>query len=210
MRKIQVLGAAFFAVLAFGVVASAASAHEWVNLKKEKLTKVEKADTAGTLLLRTIGISSILGGGSVTFKCDGLFKGTVGLGAEDTVELATNLKSEEPDNVDCEAIESTNSVCTNGTLAHLKPDNLPWHTELIEEGGKIYDDFKKAGGEIGYGVLCGIIEGLCSTPLDRALFLENTVQGAKFQFLGELKAKCNIATEGKTFGGGTVLGFLVV
>jgi len=211
MRKIQILGAAFFAVLAFSAIGVAnASAHEWLTLAGAKLTKAEPSVTDGKLQLRATELSPLIGGGEVEAECTGTFKGTVGLGAADLVELVEGPKGEKDQQIDCTIVKSTNSLCKTGELALLAPLNLDWKTELILGGTNIYDDFeteKEGATELGYKLSCKGLENDCLLKLDRAIFLGNNAEGAVFDFLGELVSKCT-SGKGTVKGKGTVLKFL--
>jgi hypothetical protein len=134
MRKVKILGAAFVAVLAFGVISAAsASANQWLK-NGAAITAKESAVTEGTWEIT----ASTLFGGKITMECKGKLVGTVGPGTEDAVTSATDSNGNKL--IDC--LIKTNTTPCMKTLTLVEAEHLPWKTELLEpKAGEIIDHF---------------------------------------------------------------------
>lgn len=210
MRSFKILGAAFFAVLAFGVVAAAsASATLWLK-NGASLTEDNKTEAVshGLLLLHHKGGLS----GNFTGHCTGLFDGYVGPGALDLVTLALGLKGEQ-DLITCELIaEGTNACGSTGQSVTVHAINLPWHTLLLlTSEGKTVDHFlNESGKEPGYEFLCPSgTTGNCKGE-ELTNFGGNGTNGAIFEFVETDKSKCSDFGEGTISGLGELLGGITV
>jgi hypothetical protein len=206
MSKIKVLGAAFFAVLAFGAMSAAnASAGEWL-LNGAKITTAVHAVTEGTWLLLALGF----GGFSVTHViCNGKLLGTVGPGVKDEVTKVESLSGATT--VDCEVLHSELGICSGSLLALVKAINLPWATELLlPSGTEIVDHFTStvAGKEVGFEVECttgtgGKFKESCEgNVLTKPL--SNVTGGVLGEILNALSKSCSggTGTVGHTYGHG--------
>jgi len=194
MRKIQILGA-FIAVLAVSALAVAsAGATLWLK-SGESLTKSEPATSHGFIIFHHSGGLF----GSALIECTGLFVGTVGPGAEDTITLAESLNGSEKDLVKC---VSLSGFCGSPTL---HAENLPWKTKLVLREGKTFDVVE--GGA--YEMLCSIGKVLCNGTVESD-FIGNDADGALFEWLPALtKTPCSDGGEGTLLGVGLTLGFTV-
>lgn len=215
MKKIQILGAAFFAVLAFGAVSAvSASAHLWLTLSGTDITSKTAVDGYSTdLTLITTKLPALLGGGEVQVLCDGASQGFVGPGAEDETtlleELAPGTKKDKE--IDCTVKVSTNSLCKTGELALMTPINLPWHTELVLTGtGLVLDDITAptGGKTVGYTISCKGLSNTCEVSLELIDLKGNTTEGADFEFKKYEKATCKSGGEGFAEGLTLILGVL--
>lgn len=188
-------------VSSLGAVASA-SATLWLHVGAS-LTKAELSTSHGLLLLHHTGGLT----GAYLIHCTGLFIGTVGPGALDTVTEVQGLKGEK--NVLTCTFTEGGSCGTTGASETVTAIDLPWHTllELVE--GKTRDHFlEETGKEPGYELGCSKIfgfKGNCK-GLDFSNFTTNGTNGAMFSFPGESKAKCSDGGEGTTLGEGESLG----
>jgi hypothetical protein len=177
MRKVQVLGIALVAMLAFSaVLATAAFAGEWL-VEGKAITSAEGAlnsETEGELKLISYaekGSASVL----AEITCSGIFDGTVGPGSTDTVTTLLNLSKEEINktaltelallcNVTLDAGALTD--CKVGTEnALLWAINLPWSTEIeLMSNGEELDVFLDNAGKMpGYYVECESLLGISGT-----------------------------------------------
>lgn len=206
MRKVQILCAAFVAVLAFGVASVATAAAEelpvWLKNGAE-VTKAESALIDGTVILHHKP-PNLLGGGEITTECASQFHGTVGPGMKDEITKVLDSKGKES-NLECVVTSSTNGICKAGAAVSVNPDNLPWKTELLLTGGKTVDDLL---GSPGYSTKCSSIETLC-THEEESSFVENEANGAVLEFTAANTASCSDGGTTTLLGKGTVLGFTI-
>lgn len=208
--KKTVLYFSVVAILASAAFASGASAHEWLTLSGMKLTKTEAANIDSSWSLRVPKIGSLFGGGELTALCDGEFIGTVGVGAQDTITLLTNLTGGEEDKLKCEISKSTNTICKTGTLVVVEPDNLPWDTRLmLTAGGTLEDDIiaLEGGKLVGITITCSSVKSLCGTSLEVSKLKNNLATGGEFELTEAEKGSCTFG-EGFFNGKEIVLGFL--
>jgi hypothetical protein len=172
MRKFKILGV-FVAVLAFSALAVAsAGATQWLS-GGEPITKAISAPSHGTIIL--VHEKGSLGKAKI--RCSGLFLGTVGPGAEDSITLAESLTGEKDLIGNCETIEG---FCF-GAVIH--PVGLPWDTKLLLVGSpvKTVDDILNAG----YIVLCSFGVQVECTGTSQTEFKGNDSDGALFAQLGK-------------------------
>jgi hypothetical protein len=203
MRKIQILGAAFFAVLAFGaiVAASASATDEWlVGGKLVGLAEKVNAVVEGTWLLLALGF----GGASETHVvCSRKLIGTVnGLNASgigtDLVELVEGLKTGEQDLIVCKALSG--GICDTTKPVAVHADNLPWLTKLLLPRSGMTtpeDDFSEDGkGKPRFILLCTEVLGfhfeeLCSGNVKTMELTNNATAGdVEGKILNELSESC--------------------
>jgi len=141
-RKIMMLGMSIVAVFAFAAVASASAsaAAEWLHNGEPISTP--QATTLTSSGLRLTDENSGLFGETVTVECDRTGTGTVGPGNQGRVTSVTLEK--------CHTVQG---AC--GPSPTVSPANLPWNTELVEEGGQIRDRIRNSGaGNPGWTVSC--------------------------------------------------------
>jgi hypothetical protein len=206
MGKYKVMMMALLAAFALSaVVASGASAHEWLTLGGVAITKAENATTTGSLGLIVKKIPALEGGGELTVLCDGQFLGVVNVFGF-TIGLIENLAGTELDIILCEVSKSTNSICKAGTSVKVTADGLPWEGKLILSGTTILQDISAT--EVGYSVTCSGITNKCVVPLELTKFVKNVATGAEFAFEELEKASCSIGGEGFAKGKGIVEKFL--
>jgi hypothetical protein len=206
MGKYKVTMMALLAVVALSaVVASGASAHEWLTLAGTAITKTEPATSKGSLALIVKKIPAIEGGGEITVLCDGQFLGTVGPAGVDSIELIENLAGTELNKIDCEVSKSSNGICKGG-LVLVTAVGLPWATKLVLSGSTIFDDISAT--KVGYSVSCSGISNECTVTLELSKFVKNTSTGAEFEFAELEKAGCTIGGEGFVKGKGITEKFL--
>src|SRR5580693_1268764 len=163
MRKLHIAGIAFAAVFAFVAFSatSAFAATEWQIAGKAIATATE-SETTGELLLEDM--NSLL---KVDVLCKGIFDGTVGPGAADTItkilssagveEKAENLEKVIVNSINCELMEKGACEEANGSLINVFPVHLPWATELLLPSGElVVDDIKEGTGKgaPGYEITC--------------------------------------------------------
>jgi hypothetical protein len=208
MGKYKVMMMALLAVFALSaVVASGASAHEWLTLSGTAITKTETSvKTVGSLGWIVKKIPALEGGGEITILCDEQLLGTVGVGGVDSIELIENLAGTELNKVKCEVSKSTNSICKAGTLVIFTAVGLPWASKLVLSGTTIFDDLSAT--EVGFSVECNGISNKCTVTLELTKFLKNVATGAEFEFAELEKASCSIGGEGFAKGSGITLKFL--
>jgi len=143
MRKIQILGFALFAMVAFSAIAATAAfaEPEWL-VNKIVINQTLPAETEG--LLNLIALES--GTKLVTIDCEGVLDGTIGppvaanpgVGTDEiTSVLSLNQEtiSSTPLSglaLGCLVSQSAGGLgdCTLNSLAAVWPENLPWKTEL--------------------------------------------------------------------------------
>lgn len=181
MKKIHVLGLVLFAVFAFSsVIASAAFAEsEWLA-GGLAIGVALAADTAGTVLLINLEGGAVL----IEVECSGLFEGTVGPGAADTITDAVGLEGtvigtlEEGDTnktgLSCTVVKTAGGIldCEANSLATVWVDflnlelSLVWATKIELVGTEFRDDIQA---ESGYEVECktpvGSLTNLCGEEL---------------------------------------------
>lgn len=160
MKKLHIIGLTLVAVSAlsalFAMSAFAASLPaEWLA-NGEKITTPLAADSVGTLVL-----SDTKSG--ITVECSGLFEGTVGPGAADTITKVVGLGAGEELFIMCTTTVG-NILCTVGTLAEVMAVNLPWTTEaLLATETEFRDDITAGtGGNPGYEVECKGFKDTCT------------------------------------------------
>jgi hypothetical protein len=213
MRKIHIVGVSLVAMFAFLAVgaASAFAEGEWLA-NGEKIMVALAADTSGALHL--INLKSAGGAVLVEVECNGLFEGTVGPGAADSVTDLINLSNEtigglgdtNEKKLNCTVTATAKELgdCTaTGELAEVLPTNLnlelgtTWTTtvELMTGTPMVYLDLFPATS--GYEVKCktslGELENKCEGAT--SAFLENmeTEKGVLGNFTSESEpTSCNL------------------
>jgi hypothetical protein len=200
MRKIQILGAAFFAVLAFGAVvaASAWANDEWsVGGSLVGLAQTVGSVVEGKWLLVALGF-----GGAVETRveCNGKLIGSVnGLNASGIgTDLITNVEglTAGETKIKCTIVSG---FCTSNAV--VTAEHLSWATKLLLESGATTpkDDFSEDGkGKPAFELECiegfgGKFKELCEGNVkSEALKNEGTgtVGGKLFNQLSE---KCNVS-----------------
>jgi hypothetical protein len=194
MRKIQTLGIAILAVLAFGAVAvSNASAAEW-EAGGKGVTKVEPTNAHGAIVVHHEGGTF----GNAEVECTGLFDGTVGPNGTDLIKLVLSLSgtSSENDLLKCTNVKSP---CEGSPVVHY--ENLPWSTKLLVEGNLVFDDLEEGEapnnkGMPAYDVLCKVLFAevlLLCEELFKAHVDGNLANGALFllEKANSLASKCS-------------------
>lgn len=205
MRKAAILGM-FIAILSSSVaIVANASATLWLHEGKS-LTSPMLATFHGLWLWHHTG--GLTGG--YLIHCTGLFIGTVGPGALDTVTEAQGLNGSKSPIV-CTLIEG-GSCGTTGAEEAITMIDLPWHTLLELAEGKTRDHFlsestKEPGYEFGCSKIFGF-KGNCK-GLDFSLFTGNGTNGAEFTFPGEAEMNCSDGGKGTSLGQGEWLGVTV-
>jgi len=110
---------------------------EWSELKS-----TEAVRSHGSLLLSDIKVPIA---GTVSVSCTGEDVGTIGPGRFDRVTAINNIVCVPDKN--CEKITK-----------EVKPLNLPWQTELVEEGGNLRDKVRAENGKgAGWAVTCRVL-----------------------------------------------------
>ncbi len=210
MRKLKSLIPAVLAISAMGaIMATSASAHEWLTLSGSKITKEESTTAPGTLALHIKKISALLGGGEMTLLWDYTLIARVVPGNPDTVRsLTVNLMGGEEDKVLAIMSASTNTICKSGTSVTVEPVGLPWNGEFKFSGSTILEDITKSGGAIGYKFTCSSISIECTGTLELEKFLKNVSTGAELALEELEKLTCTVG-EGFASGKRIVEKFLV-
>lgn len=206
MRKIQVLGMALCAVLAFAVVmvssAFGDATHLWlINGGHITGTQSFASTTEGEILLREDKFGT-------NILCSGLFVGLLLSEGKDTIELIEDLEGKNVEgnsntlSLDCFWDTETGSTgpCEGASLGGLVPVfpvNLPWQTELELVGTMWVDLITNAAGNPGYLVECTVfgIKGDVSCTANSGGLVENETGGVLAEFEPEneevsKKAKC--------------------
>jgi hypothetical protein len=208
MRKIQILGAAFFAVLAFGaiVAASASATDEWlVGGNLVGLGEKVNAVVEGTWLLLALGFGGI---SETHLVCSGKLIGTVnGLNAQgigtDLIELVEGLKTGEQDLVKCEVLHNQLGICSGSLAATIHAEHLPWLTKLLLPSGttRPLDDFSEDGkGKPAFELECieafgGAFKELCEGNVKTDELTNNaTAKDVEGKILNELSELCNTSS----------------
>ncbi len=161
MKKSRLVGVAFMAVFAFLAISatSAFAAAEWL-VEGAALSAAMPAETEGSLKLLTFnkGVEE----NSIT--CGGIFDGTIGPGAEDSIAKLLNASMEEisltiPRALLCSVtVDKTSALnCKAGENAEVYPANMPWSTLLELMTTNVLDLISK---EPGYEVKCKTLTGL--------------------------------------------------
>jgi hypothetical protein len=205
MKKIQILGAVFFAALAVGVVlASSAFAAEdlWLlNGASINGAAGVEAKTEGHLLFLILGAPL----GTFHVVCSGVLLGKVGPGKHDLVEKVTDLEGKTP--LKCEVLHSELGGCSGSLTALVTAQNLPWETELLLKEPKakefeFVDHFREDAavkpGEPAFELECTTIAGklkaLCKSKEILTDPLINLSGGTVFgHVLNELSESCSIS-----------------
>jgi hypothetical protein len=142
MRKIQILGFALFAMVAFSAIAATAAfaEPEWL-VEKNALLQTLPAETEG--LLNLVALEN--GGQLNVIDCEGVLDGTIGppVAAKPGVgtDEITSVLSLNQETISaplmglalgCLVTQSANGLgdCVVNDLAAVWPENLPWKTEL--------------------------------------------------------------------------------
>lgn len=159
MRKFYTLGLALAAVFAFCAMAAAtafAVNPEWL-INGNAVTALTSVVTTGELLLEDMNVP-LIGAAGATCK-GGSFVGSVGPNGEDEITEVLNAAGEALG----QGLTAPNFICTGeGACAaeadvELKPENLPWHTQLeLNASGQIVDHLfgtGAAGGEPAWDVM---------------------------------------------------------
>jgi hypothetical protein len=209
MRKIQILGAAFFAVLAFGaiVAASASATDEWlINGNLVGLGEQVHARVLGTWLLLALGFGGI---SVVHVVCNGVLLGTLnglnpsGIGT-DTITLVENLAGTEKDLIKCKVLHGTGEeelgICSGSLEATVHALHLPWLTKLLLPRSGMAtpeDDFSEEGkGKPAFELECteflgGKFKETCEANV-KTDELKNETNGTILgRLLNQLSEKCN-------------------
>jgi hypothetical protein len=162
MRKLQLLGALFFATLTLGVIAPSAFAG-WLVDGTEAI-KAEATETEEELTLTDLGAP-----GTPEIFCKDILDGTIGPGEKDqTTEVLNVAKEKIGTNKTGLALscEDKKGICANP--AEVWPDNLPWSTELagMESSPFALDQLLAITGKVpGYTLDCksilGLVEDIC-------------------------------------------------
>jgi len=212
MKLTKIIGLCFAAVFALSLMAvSSASAVEWGTCHKPDGTKkfvytdslclIKSPTKVGEYeFLKLTSTVAVTGasegklkledmeatGGASLIECEGNQEGTVGPGAEDEVTKIT----------------ATSCVIVSGSCeneATAKAVNLPWKTELAEEGGAVYDKIiSGTGGESGWKVECKVlgifkVQDTCEgTAKTRSLDINNGVL-VHFEPPLQKAAKCSLS-----------------
>jgi hypothetical protein len=197
MKKIHIFGAAFFAVLAFGVVSAANSvaAPKWL-LNGAAITSPQHALTEGKWLL--LGLANPEGKTITHIACSGVLLGTVGPGATDEVTKVYGLGGVTETNINCEVLHGELGSCTGALLALIEAENLPWKTELLLVAGtmELVDHFTAGpNGEPAFLLRCTGPFGVAVRALCLALSiltdaLQNRTTGVFGQILNALSFSC--------------------
>ncbi len=207
--KPYLAGAVLFAALALSAIAaSGASALESVWLVEGVApTAALETVTTGAFLIDLLNEAKEL---VVLLHCEALFIGTIATGGNaklDEVTKVLTLAGVEVGElgsgagIDCTVVETLAFSCDNSSkLAEFWPDNLPWPSAIVLQGGGFDDDDNGAAKNPGFDLLCldslGLThENLCEGPI--FALLENTVENdvlAKFP-TQELKPACTLGKE---------------
>jgi hypothetical protein len=194
MRKIQILGAVFFAALALSaMVASAAFAEDQWLINGVAVTGSQSVVTEGKLLIRLLPVI----GSNIHIVCNGKFIGTVTTKGLDTVTSAVDLSGKTP--INCEVLMSELGLCSGSLLALVKAINLPWHTQLLllTDQTLFIDDFLLETGKTpGYESECTGAFGEKITESCEGGFstddMTNNTGGVAASILNALSDKCKI------------------
>jgi hypothetical protein len=208
MKKIQLLGLALVAMLAFSAFAAMTASAETTLLAEwlidgVGLTELVSVTTSGSILL----INKAGLGGTPIVKCEGSFDGTVGPNGEDEITEVLSIGGVTIGNgaaltgtpLQCVTTNSTIGCGSAGSKAEVWVDNLPWHTnlELMEDGSFLDHLFGGGAGlEPGYDIHCvatatdNLCEGLATS------LMTNTLEGdVKGEFIENSEtATCTIGT----------------
>ncbi len=190
MKKSRLVGVAFMAVFAFLAISatSAFAAAEWL-VEGNALSAAMPAETEGSLKLLTFnkGVEE----NSIT--CGGIFDGTIGPGAEDSIAKLLNASMEEislsiPRALICPVtVDKTSALnCKAGENAEVYPANMPWPTLLELMTTNVLDLISK---EPGYEVKCKTLTGLtgestCVAKAGSSTFNSNEENGDPTAVLG--------------------------
>jgi hypothetical protein len=207
MLRIRIIGLALMALFAVSAVAaSSASAaeellHEWL-LNGQLVAAPVKIHSLALVLLS----DSKATGGEVKVHCKGFNSGTVGPHALDLVETVTAELLGKNDKLPC--VFDKTGACEAGTAPTALALNLPWHTKIYLENGKVRDDIVSHGAGLpGWAVTCKTILGTitddCTAPLGSTA-LENIAGGGVLALFDSLTPVAN-CTQGGT-GAGHVTG----
>jgi hypothetical protein len=220
MRKIQILGLALFAVFAFSVVVASASAEVALWLVEEKdITEAEgplAVHSEGELLLTDLNTLF----GVATVDCSGFLVGTVGPNQFDLIESILNLSFELIEELPGLGLLCLGlGECLEEEDAEVRPEHLPWLTELelMEVGGvvlflnKILAD---GNGEPAYESICldlfgfsheDLCEGATSMKIENMVLPEFTL--GIFNEAESEKGTCTLggAESGDIEGEGSIL-----
>jgi hypothetical protein len=195
MRKVQILGAVFFAALALSaVVASAAFAEDQWLINGLAVSEAKSVVAEGKGLNRLLPII----GSNIHLVCDFKVIGTVGPKGLGTVTNVTDLSGKTP--INCELLHSELGLCTGSLLDLTKAINLPWHTQLLlltDQTLFVDDVLLETGKTPGYEVSCTgafgeTIKETCEgggTTDD----LTNLTGGVMGSVLNQLSDKCGIS-----------------
>jgi len=206
MKLTKIVGLCFVAVFALSLMAvSSASAVEWGLCSKVESGKFKDSlclqpGTGAFEFKKLTAAVAVTGasegkikledmeatGGASLIECEGNQEGTVGPGVEDEVTKIT----------------ATSCVIVSGSCeneATAKAVNLPWKTELAEEGGVVYDKIiSGTGGEPGWKVECKVlgifkVQDTCEgTAKTRSLDIHNGVL-VHFEPPLQKPAKCSLS-----------------
>jgi hypothetical protein len=157
----------------------------------EEVKGTEKALGLGTLTLRDTNVPIA---GTVEVGCTGESKGSVGPGKFARIEKIENIKCAAGKN--CEKI-----------IKIAEPINLPWQTELIEEGGNIRNKITAVNGKgAGWAMTCRVlgIEGADECTSEEGTTLIEDESGSVESIFDSktAKAKCSVggAKSGEVLG----------
>jgi hypothetical protein len=196
MRKMQVLGAVFFAVLAFVTISVAsASAAQWL-VGGKAITTAQHAVTEGKWLLLALSFGGFV---KTHVTCNGVLLGTVGPGAKDEVSKVYGLTGESETTINCTVLSAELGACSGSTLALVKAEHLPWATELLEpKAGEFVDHFKSSGAGLpAFSVECTLSNSTKFTELCEGEVLTDALTnepgGVFGKELNQLSSKCKTA-----------------
>lgn len=189
MKKIQILGFALFAVLAFSAVAAASAFAESEWLVGGAVVAAELAsETTGELELTDLNTAA----GAASVLCSGILLGTIGPGKVDLVTAVDNLAGVNEGNlVNC----TPDKICTNNPVDVIA-EKLPWDTEIVLVSGTFRDLVLGATWRVDCVVpLLGLIEDVCEGT--SSALLKNGGGGVEgtFEALSE-KATCSLGGAG--------------
>jgi hypothetical protein len=157
--------------------------YEW--LENEEAEKVQ-----GTGTLRLSDTKTLAGKSEV--ECSMTAKGVVGPHQSGRVESITIAS--------CKRLK----VCEN--VETVRPVNLPWQTELFEEGGRVRDKITEVSGEPGWSVTCKTVLGSktdrCETEAGKEGSTAEVNEATHGYVLGEFgpTAKADCTEGGKEAG----------
>lgn len=175
MKKVQLLGLALVAVVAFSALAaataSAGTLPEWLN-NGASITEPVATKTTGKLLLTDLTFG-------IAVECNGGGTGTVGPGKEDLTKTLSPT-----------GCETKKGTCASPSATAF---NLPWLTELGLKGTTVKDEILT---ESGFSVTCsGVIKDTCKAGAGVPVVLSVTNSPVEQEFPvaeNENQANCSL------------------